>query len=108
MLLYMDNVRTKMNKFYQAQKAGSEAAVLRKEIVTMLKDTNLTKSKFDFQDRVIVYDKYTDYEGITQKQIRFVLEQYYPNIPADVFVKQVYDARKKKTIETLKVTKKRG
>lgn len=103
----MDDIKEKIRRYYEVQQASTEAAALRKQLVPLLKQAELTKTKFDFGDKTVGYDSYYDYESITQKQIRQVLSQY-PQIDADLFVKQVYDARKKKLVETVKVCKKRS
>ena len=104
----IQEIKDTMDKFYNAQKASTEVAQLRRKLVVMLKKSDLTKAKFNFSDRTIQYSSYSSFEDITQKQIRQVINQYYPQISADNFVKQVYEARGKKIVETLKVTNKKS
>lgn len=102
----MDNVKDLMNRYNKAQLASLEATRLRKQLIPLLKNEGLTKTKFDFGDRVIKYHNYTDHEGITQALIKNVIRQKYPQIDPDQFVKDLYGARSKKRIETIRVVSK--
>lgn len=100
-----NKVKDLMARYDRAQRAGNEAASLRKQIVPLLKDAGLTKTKFNFGDRVIMYYNYNDYENITQKLVKSVIAQKYPQLNAEQFVADLYAARKCKSIETLRSQK---
>ena len=99
----MDNIRDLMTRYNRAQQASLETTSLRKQLVPMLKGAGLTKTKFDFGDRTISYHVYSSYEELTQKLIKKVIADKYPQIDPDQFVKDVYAARAKKSVETLQV-----
>ena len=65
----------------------------------------LTDTKFNFTDRSIGYHKYICKEEITQKLIKSVIQQKYPQRNPDKFIADLCSARKSRTTETLKATK---
>jgi hypothetical protein len=99
-------IKELMTRYNRAQQAGCEATVLRRQLVPLLKNNGLTKTKFDFGDRTISYHTYNDYESITQRLIKAVIREKYPHINADQFVADVYGARKCKHIETVRAQNK--
>ena len=99
----MENIKELMTSYDKAQRAGSQAAIIRKQVIPLIKKANLTKTKFNFGDRNIFYHSYNDYEGITQRLIKSVIEEKYPHINSKQFISDLYTARKRKQIETLKV-----
>lgn len=98
----LQKIKELMTLYDQAQRASSETAKLRKQLVSLLKDAELTKTKFNFGDRNISFHKYNDYEKITQRLIRSVIVEKYPNIDADKFIADLYAARKSRSIDTLR------
>jgi hypothetical protein len=101
----IDQIKSLMNKYNQAQQAAREADTLKKQLVPLLKAQNLTDTKFNFTDRSIGYHKYICKEEITQKLIKSVIQQKYPQINPDKFIADLCSARKSRTTETLKATK---
>lgn len=99
----MTRIKTLMNRYDQLQRSNNEAAALRKQLVQLLKQAELTKTKFNFGDRTISYHYYNNYENITQQLIRSVIKDKYPQINADRFLADVCAARKSKPAETLRV-----
>jgi len=99
-------IKELMTRYDQAQRASTEAAKLRKQLVALLKDSELTKTKFNFGDRNISFHRYNDYENVTQRLIRSVIVEKYPNIDANQFIADLYAARKSHPVETLRVQSK--
>lgn len=103
----LQKIKALMTRFNHAQLASCEATALRRQIVPLLKTAGLTKTKFDFGTRSVSYHTYNDYEAITQRLIKSVIRQKYPQINAEQFVKDLYAARQCKNIETLRVLNKK-
>ena len=99
----LQKIKELMTRYDQAQRASSEAAKLRRQLVPLLKDLELTKTKFNFGDRNISFHKYNDYENVTQRLIRSVITEKYPGIDPSQFIADLYAARKSRSIETLRV-----
>lgn len=91
-----------MHRYDKAQRATQEATALRKQIVPLLKEADMTKTKFNFGDRTISYHSYGDYEGITQALVRRLIREKYPEIDSEQFIADLWGSRKKKTVETLR------
>jgi hypothetical protein len=99
----MERIKELMNRYNAAQRASCDAQAIRKQLVPLLKNTNLTKTKFNFGDRKIGFHSYNDYEGITQKLVKTVIAKKYPQINPEQFVQDLLAARKCKRVETLQV-----
>lgn len=99
----MENIKQLMHKYDKVQRATQEAPALRKQIVPLLKEAGMTKTKFNFGDRTISYHSYGDYEGITQALVRRLVNEKYPEIDSEQFIADLWGSRKKRTVETLRV-----
>jgi hypothetical protein len=104
----MENIKELMTRYNKAQQGNQEATSLRKELIPLLKGAGLTKTKFDFGDRSISFHSYSNYEEVTQKLIRRLLIASYPQINPDQFIEDLYAARTKKSVETLRVQSRRS
>lgn len=102
----VEDIKSMIQQYNKAQQMSLLMAPLRKKLVPLLKENNMTKTKFNFGDRVICYHSRGCYEEITQGLIKKVIREKYPQLNAEQFVTDLYDSRKKKTVETLKVHKK--
>lgn len=103
----MTRIKTLMNRYDQVQRSSAEASTLRKQLVPLLKQAELTKTKFNFGDRTISYHYYNSYENITQQLIRSVISKKYPQINPDKFLDDLRAARKSTPTETLRVQSKK-
>jgi 23S rRNA maturation-related 3'-5' exoribonuclease YhaM len=99
----MENIKGLMTRYNKAQQASQDAAALRKELVHLLKEEGLTKAKFDFGERSVSYHSYNKHEDITQKLIKRMIVDRYPQVNADNFMKDLNAIRTKKLVETLQV-----
>lgn len=102
----IQQIKELMAKYDQAHRAGLQAAILRKQLIPLLKNADLTKTKFNFGDRTINFHSYNDYENITQQLIKSVVKEKYPNVNAECLIGDIRAARKYKKIETLRVQRK--
>lgn len=99
----MEKIKELMTLYNKAQLASQEATALRKQLIPLVKSAGLTGTKFDFGDRSISYHNYHNYEDITQKLLKRVLAEKYPRMNAEQFIKDVYDSRIRKDVDTLRV-----
>lgn len=83
----------------------SEVDEMRAELVVQLRERGLTKTKFDFADKVVKYRKYVDHGQISQKLLRDVLKSH-PEIDGEEFMAQVLSARPSKEREVIDIVKK--
>lgn len=100
----IDEIKDLMTKYNRAQQASTEAAAIRKRLVPLVKKAGLTKTKFDFGDRSISYHNYNVYDSITKNLIISVVRNKYPHINAEQLAADIYAARQRKPVETLRVT----
>lgn len=100
----LSQIKELMHKYDRIQRASQETASLRKKLIPMLKSAGLSKTKFNFGDRTIGLNTYNSYEEVTQRLIRSVIVDKYPQLDAEQFVTDLYAARKRRSIDTLKIT----
>lgn len=81
---------------------------LRQEIIPMLVKNNLTKTKFDFGDKIIYYKRQTDRAGLSQKLIKNFLESEYPEINHKQFMTGLLASCESKDTINLVLQRKRG
>jgi 5-methylcytosine-specific restriction endonuclease McrBC GTP-binding regulatory subunit McrB len=103
----MEKIKEMIHRYYTVQQASQEAAKLRKQLVPSLKEAGLTNTKFNFGDKNISYHSYNSHEEITQKMVRQFVQNKYPHIDAEQFVVDLWNTRKKKTVETIRVQTKK-
>lgn len=103
----MNEIKELMQQYDRAQRASQSVASIRKRLVLLLKQAGMTKTKFNFGDRNISYHTYGSYEELTQRLIRSVVKEKYPQIDSEQFIADLYAARKRRTVETLKATPKK-
>ena len=79
----LQKIKELMTRYDQAQRASSEAAKLRRQLVPLLKDLELTKTKFNFGDRNISFHKYNgdlyDFNGSNHSFTLLITEEYSDN-----------------------------
>jgi len=71
----IEEIKELMHQYNRAQLAAAEAMTIRRRLIPLLKQHNLTGTKFNFGDRVISYHNYSTPEGLTQKLLTEVLEE---------------------------------
>jgi len=98
----MAKVKDLVNRYYKAYVNSKDLAKAKERLVKVLKESSLTKTKFEFDEGNIVYHKYEDNEGITQKLIKKVLVEHYPSINSEEFMNILRSSRERKTVETIK------
>ena len=102
-------LKEKIAKLYARSKEldslQEEVDVMRAELVVQLRERGLTKTKFDFADKVVKYRKYVDHGQISQKLLREVLKGY-PEVDGEGFMAQVLSARPGKDREVIEILKK--
>ena len=97
----LQTIKTLMNQYNEAYKASRESDKIKKKLIPLLKSNNLTETKLNFNDRAIYFHTYTRKEEISQKLIKNVLIQKYPNVNPEKFIEDLCNERKKITTETL-------
>lgn len=93
-----------LREFNHAQQESKKIPQLRKRIIALIKHEGLTDTKFNFSDKTISYHTYQRYEDISQKLIREVLTEYYPQIDNKTVAQLISQRRKKKVTETIRIT----
>jgi hypothetical protein len=93
-----------LKHYYTAYGYSQKLPKLREELINEIKKGGLKGASFEVGKSKIVYREYEDNEGLTQKLIRQVLTTHYPGIDPNKFITTLCSSRKKRLVETLKVT----
>jgi len=94
-------IKELMARYHKLQQMRSELEAIRSQLIPLIKQEGLTKTKFDFGNQIIKYSNYNDYGSINKTLIRTVIGEKYPHINAEQFVADLYASRKCKHVETL-------
>ena len=84
-----------------------EMSLLRGQIAPKLKAGGLTSARFDYQNKMLKFQRRTDYGAISQKILKQVL-QHYPGVNPAQFLDQVLSLRSNKVVETVAIERVKG
>jgi hypothetical protein len=100
----MSDLKELVKQYQYAYRYAQKLPKLRVELIQAIKKERLQTSVFEINDTKLTYQQYEDKDGITQKLIRSVLQESYPNLDAERFIQTICAARKTRKVETIKVT----
>jgi hypothetical protein len=98
--IMLEKIKPLMKEYHHALVAADRAAVLKLQLIPLLRDSQWSSTPFNFADRTIKYQSQERADSLSQRLINSVLRREYPEI-ADEVMHKILAARKRKTYETL-------
>lgn len=100
-----EQLRSMIREYSELQQMSKQLPVLRKKLVSQIKEEGLTKNKFKLNDKVtIAYHKYSRPADLSLAMVQDTLQELYPNIDIKPIMDQLNKKRnaRRNTTETIR------